>query len=66
MQFKHLFLAIIALLTLSHAVVAQTEHILLKHGSSIQTVAHSPANPFRIANGGDNDKIFTHPQQNCA
>ena len=57
MQFKHLFLTIIALLTLSHTVVAQTEHTLLKHGSSVQTVAYSPANPFLIASGGDNGEI---------
>ena len=57
MQFKHLFLIITASLTLPHAVVAQTEHTLLRHGSSVLTVAYSPVNPSLVASAGDNGVI---------
>ena len=57
MQFKRLSLIIPLLLTLSLTAVAQTEHTLLKHGSSVLTVAYSPVNPFLIASAGDNGEI---------
>jgi len=57
MQFKRLSLIIPLLLTLPLTAVAQTEHTLLKHGSSVLTVAYSPVNPFLIASAGDNGVI---------
>ncbi|RKU22597.1 hypothetical protein C6500_03595 [Candidatus Poribacteria bacterium] len=57
MQFKCLSLIITVLLTLSHIAVAQTEHTLLKHGSSVLTVAYSPVNPSLVVSAGDNGEI---------
>jgi hypothetical protein len=57
MQFKHLFLIIAASLTLPLTAAAQAEHTLLKHGSSVQTVAYSPVNPSIVASAGDNGEI---------
>ena len=45
------------MLTLPHTAVTQTEHTLLKHGSSVLTVAYSPVNPFLVASAGDNGEI---------
>ena len=57
MPFKHLFLIITASLTLPLTAVTQTEHTLLKHGSSVLTVAYSPVNPSVVASAGDNGVI---------
>ena len=57
MPFKHLFLTIIASLTLPLTAIAQAEHTLFNHGSSVQTVAYSPVNPFLIASSGNNGAI---------
>ena len=57
MQFKRLSLIIPLLLTLPLIAVAQTEHTLLKHGSSVLTVAYSPVNPSGVASAGDNGVI---------
>ncbi len=56
-SFKHLFFTIAALLTLPFTATAQQEHTLLKHGSSVLTVAYSPVNPFLVASAGDNGEI---------
>ena len=42
---------------LPHTVVAQVEHTLFRHGSSVQTVTYSPVNPSVVASAGDNGEI---------
>ena len=42
---------------LPHTVVAQVQHTLFRHGSSVQTVAYSPVNPSVVASAGDNGEI---------
>ena len=63
MQFKHLFLTITALLTLPFTAFAQ-EHTLLRHGSSVQTIAYSPTTPSLFASAGDNGEIKLWDLQN--
>ena len=64
MQFKHLFLTVIALLTLPFTISAQQEHTLFRHGGSVQTVAYSPVNSSLIASAGDNNTIKLWDLQN--
>ena len=63
MQFKHLFLTIIALLMLPFTTFAQ-EHTIFRHGSSVQTIAYSPTNPSLIASAGTNGEIKLWDLQN--
>ena len=64
MQFKHLFLTVIALLTLPFTISAQQEHTVFRHGGSVQTVAYSPVNSSLIASAGDNNTIKLWDLQN--
>lgn len=64
MQFKHLFLTVIALLALPFPIFAQENHTLFRHGGSVQTVAYSPVNSSRIASAGDNNTIKLWDLQN--
>ena len=57
MQFKHLFLITIALLTLPPVATSQEEQTLFNHGSGVRTVAYSPVNPSLVASAGDNTEI---------
>ena len=57
MQFKHLFLTVIALLTLPFTISAQEKHTSFRHGSSIRTVAYSPVNSSVVASAGDSGTI---------
>ena len=64
MQFKHLFLTVITLLTLPFPISAQENHTVFRHGGSVQTVAYSPVNSFLIASAGDNNTIKLWDLQN--
>lgn len=64
MQFKYLFLTVIALLTLPFTISAQQKHTLFRHGGSVQTVAYSPVNSSLIASAGDNNTIKLWDLQN--
>ncbi len=57
MQFKHLFLAITALLTLPPTAIPQEKHTLFTHGSRVRTVAYAPANPSLFASAGDTGAV---------
>ncbi len=64
MQFKHLFLTVITLLTLPFTISAQQEHTLFRHGGSIRTVAYSPVNSSLFASAGDNRAVKLWNLQN--
>ena len=64
MQFKHLFLTAITLLTLPFTISAQQEHTLFRHGGSIRTVAYSPVNSSLVASAGDNRAVKLWNLQN--
>ena len=64
MQFKHLFLTVITLLTLPFTISAQQKHTLFRHGGSIRTVAYSPVNSSLIASAGDNRAVKLWNLQN--
>ena len=63
MQFKYLFFTVTALLTLPFTTFAQ-EHTVLRHGSSVQTIAHSPTTPSLFASAGDTGEIKLWDLQN--
>ena len=56
MSFKHLFLPIIALLTLPFSVFAQ-EHTYFRDGGSVKTVAYSPVDSAVVASGGSDRAV---------
>ena len=64
MQFKHLFLTVITLLTLPFTISAQQKHTLFRHGGSIRTVAYSPVNSSLFASAGDNRAVKLWNLQN--
>ena len=64
MQFKHLFLTVIALLTLPFTISAQQKHTLFRHGSSVKSVVYSPVNSSVIASGGSGRAVNLWDLQN--
>ena len=56
MFFKHLFLTIIVLLTLTLTAFAQ-EHIFFRHNGGVKTVAYSPVDSSLVASGGSGRSV---------